>query len=343
MSTGEINLQNYEYALPEKKIAQYPAENRENAKLCILHGGKIVHERFSRIVDFLESGDCLVLNNTKVIPARLLGQKKTGAGVEVFLLEQLNDFEWITIGRPGKHLKKGNRIYFEQDIHCEVLEDDLEEGRRHIRFSAEKEALFGIGSIPLPPYVKRQAEESDACRYQTVYASKAGAVAAHTAGLHFTADILDCLAKKGVATAFITLHVGLGTFRPVSERGVSAHRMEKEFCEIDQKACDIINRTKERGGRIIAAGTTVVKTLETAAQRGVPLLPFADKSNLFIYPPFVFKTVDGMVTNFHMPRSTLLLLVSAFAGHENIMRMYKEALKNGYRFLSYGDATLLLE
>lgn len=337
-----LNLQDFDYELPQELIAQFPAEPRDSSRLCVFSDNRIAHRRFSDITDYFRKGDCLVLNDTKVIPARLLGSKKTGGQVEVFLLEKGSDQDWIVMGRPGRYLRKGEVLYFDQDITAEVLTDNLEKGKRVVRFSASTEALFSIGHVPLPPYIRRDDLSTDRDRYQTVYAEKEGAVAAPTAGLHFTPVILEKLKAKGVAVAKTTLHVSLGTFRPIEVDDIRHHKMDAEYFEVGQEACQTINSVRAAGGRIFAAGTTAAKALESAAQWGMPLGPHQGKSDLFIHPGFEFKVVDALITNFHMPKSTLLLLVSAFAGYHNLMNMYREAVKEQYRFLSYGDATLLI-
>ena len=342
MPMEQISLADYDYALPEDRIAQRPAVERDHARLIICDRGAIVHAAFPDIVDFLNSADCLVLNRTKVIPARLMGRRATGGKTEVFLLQQTDANEWITIGRPGRNLRTGARLFFDHDITAEVLDDSLAEGKRLMRFSASREELFSIGAVPLPPYIRRDADALDRERYQTVFAQTEGSSAAPTAGLHFTEALLNRIRAKGVSLAYVTLHVGLGTFRPITVERVEEHAMEKEAYAIDKEACDTINRTMRQGGRVVAVGTTVAKTLETAALACFPLAPAAGASDLFIRPGFTFRVVNALVTNFHMPRSTLLLLVAAFAGKENLFSLYTEALKRQYRFLSYGDATLFI-
>jgi S-adenosylmethionine:tRNA ribosyltransferase-isomerase len=343
MPAEKISLNDYDYALPEEAIAQYPASTRESSRLCVFNRGKIDHKNFPDIIGYFNKGDCLVLNDTRVIPARLFGAKKTGGKVEIFLLEKGADNDWNVVGRPGRYMKKGEKLFFPNNITGEIITDNSDGGKRVVRFSANAEALFSIGHVPLPPYIRRDDEAIDKERYQTVYADKPGAVASPTAGLHFTPEILKALEDKGVTIARTTLHVGIGTFRLIASEDVRDHKVDKEAYEISQAACDAVNRTRERGGRVFSAGTTVANTLETAARQGLPLAPQNAQSDLFIHPPFEFKVVDALITNFHMPRSTLLLLVCAFAGYESITNMYGEALKKGYRFLSYGDATLLLK
>jgi S-adenosylmethionine:tRNA ribosyltransferase-isomerase len=343
MSLTSVDIADYDYELPNELIAQYAAEPRDSSRVCVLNQGKIEHPgEFKSIVDYFREGDCLVVNNTRVIPARLTGQRNSGGRVEIFLLEQGAEFEWIVMGKPGRALRKGERILLADGITAEVVAAPYSDARRIVRFSCSHDELFKIGTIPLPPYIKRDIEENDNKRYQTLFAKERGAVAAPTAGLHFTDRLIAGLKEKGVHIAEITLHVGLGTFKPVTSVDATEHKVDKEWYSVGKDACTIINRTREQNGKIFSAGTTVAKALESAALAGVPLMPISGKSNLYIYPPFRFRIVDALITNFHVPRSTLLLLVSAFAGKENILAMYREAVKRKYRFLSYGDATLLI-
>lgn len=342
MEKTGITLADIDYPLPAEAIAERPAETRDHARLCVLNHGKIEHRLFSDLPGFLKAGDCLVLNDTRVIRARLLGKRPTGGRVEVFLLEKITETDWTVMGSPGRALKEGQSVLFDRGIHAEVMAVDERDGKRTVRFSAPASEVLSLGAMPLPPYIRREADETDALRYQTVYAREDGSVAAPTAGLHFTETLLDEIRGRGAAVVFVTLHVGLGTFKPVTEQDVSRHKMEKERFEIGPETCEAVRKTKERGGRVFAAGTTTVRTLESAALKGLPLAPMAGETDLFIRPPFEFKIVDAMITNFHMPRSTLLLMVSAFAGLDDILRLYREALDREYRFLSYGDATLLL-
>ncbi len=343
MVTEKINLSDYDYQLPDACIAQYPSKTREASRLCVYKEGKFEHRMFPDIIEYFSKGDCLILNNTKVIPARLFGKRKTGGKVEIFLLEEKENNEWEVLGRPARYMHKGERLYFDNDISCEITSDAYDSGKRIVRFSTSKDVLFKIGHVPLPPYIRRDDEPFDSERYQTVYADKPGAVASPTAGLHFTPDIIDKIKAKGVEIAKITLHVGIGTFRLIDSEDVRKHEMHEEFFEIDETACDIINNARAQGGRVFSVGTTSAKAVETAARNNVPLHPMKGMSDLFIYPGFKFNVIDALITNFHMPRSTLLLLVSAFAGYDVIMGMYKEAMDKGYRFLSYGDSTLLFK
>ncbi|MBL8026422.1 MAG: tRNA preQ1(34) S-adenosylmethionine ribosyltransferase-isomerase QueA [Fibrobacteres bacterium] len=338
-----MDIADYDYDLPSDLIAQHPAEPREASRLCVWNHGKIEHKsEFRNIVDYFREGDCLVVNNTKVIPARLIGKRESGGKVEIFLIDQGADREWVIIGKPGRALRKGEVVSLEGGVTAEIVAAPYDDARRIVRFSVGAEELYKIGRIPLPPYIKREASEQDNKRYQTVFAKENGAVAAPTASLHFTDRLIAVLKQKGVMVAEITLHVGLGTFKPVTVMDASEHVVEKERFSVSKEACSIINKTRENGGKIFASGTTVAKALETAAISGVPLMERSGRSDLYIYPPFKFRVVDALVTNFHVPRSTLLLLVSAFIGKDNVIKMYREAVQQKYRFLSYGDATLLM-
>ncbi len=331
-----MRVDEFDFYLPKELIAQKPVEPRDSARLMVLHrrSGEIEHRVFRDVVEYLEEGDLLVLNNTKVIPARLLGRKETGAKVEVFLLEKVEDGVWRCLVRPGRKLKVGARVVFKDGVEGEVVER-FEDGTRLVRFNAEDEDLFSVGEVPLPPYIENPSVDPE--RYQTVYAREPGAVAAPTAGLHFTEGLLREIEEKGVKIAYITLHVGLGTFRPVKAENVEDHRMEEEFYRVPRETV----RALEEAKRVVAVGTTVVRTLETIAR-----LPkaeeYAGKTDLFIYPPFEFKIVSAMITNFHLPRSTLLMLVSAFAGLDLVKKAYKIAVEKRYRFFSFGDAMLII-
>jgi S-adenosylmethionine:tRNA ribosyltransferase-isomerase len=343
MALAKVDIAEYDYNLSEHLIAQHPVEPRDSSRLCVWNQGKIEHKKeFRSIVDYFREGDCLVVNNTRVIPARLLGNRESGGKVEVFLIEQGAEHEWVIIGKPGRALRKGDKILFPSSIEATVVATPYDDARRIVRFNASSEELFKIGHIPLPPYIKRDATENDIIRYQTVYAKEKGAVAAPTAGLHFTDRLLAVLKDKGVSVTEITLHVGLGTFKPVTSVDATEHQVDKELYSVSKESCAIINKTREHGGKVFASGTTVAKALETAAVAGMPLLERKGKSNLYIYPPFKFKVVDALISNFHVPKSTLMLLVSAFIGRDNVLKLYNEAVLKEYRFLSYGDATLLL-
>ena len=335
----------YHYDLPEELIAFEPNENRSGSRLMHLqkNSGAVSHHNFSDLVSFLHEGDVIVLNNTKVIPARLLGKKPTGAEVEVFLLNQIDTNKWECLVKPGRKLKPGAEVIFSENLSCKIL-DYADEGGRIVEFEWAGDfwqILENVGHMPLPPYIKREAVEEDKQTYQTVYAEKRGSVAAPTAGLHFTDELLSQLKQKGVEIVEVMLHVGLGTFRPVKEDDILNHKMHSEYCQISAKSAQKINRAKQEGRRIIAVGTTSTRTLESFAKDG--LVESGSKwTEIFIYPGVKLQIIDGLITNFHMPESTLMMLVSAFAGYENIMNAYKIAVKEKYRFFSYGDSMLIL-
>jgi len=334
----------YHYELPEELIAQYPLSNRSASRLLTLdkNNGEIQHHIFSEIVDYLRSGDVLVLNSSKVIPARLIGKKETGANIEVFLLNPKDDKTWVCLVRPGRKLKPGTLLKFSETLTAKIL-DYADEGARIIEFYAQSdfmEEIGKVGRVPLPPYINRESELDDKERYQTVYAKENGSVAAPTAGLHFTREILDIVLKKGVQICEVNLHVGLGTFRPVQSDDILAHKMHSEFCTVSKESAEIINKAKKENRRIIAVGTTSVRTMESFAKDGI-LESGSKWTDIFIYPGKKLQITDALITNFHMPESTLLMLVSAFAGYDNIMSAYSEAVKNRYRFFSYGDAMFI--
>ena len=342
-----FNVHNYHYDLPEELIAQDPLSDRTASRLLVMDKktGGISHKGFKDVVDHLKPGDCLVINDTKVIPARLLGTKKdTGGAVEILLLKRLEGKkdEWEALAGPGKKARPGDVITFGNgELDCEILEI-VEDGNRIIKFSYEgifEEVLDKLGSMPLPPYIKNQLKEKD--RYQTVYAKNEGSAAAPTAGLHFTEELLKKIEDKGVNIARITLHVGVGTFRPVKVENIKEHKMHSEHFIITPEAADIINKTKASGGRVISVGTTSTRTLESAADDSGHIKPMASDTSIFIYPGYRFKIVDALITNFHLPESTLIMLVSAFAGREKVLNSYNEAVKEKYRFFSFGDAMLI--
>ena len=335
----------FDYELPQELIAQDPLEQRDSSRLLILDKktGERTHRIFHDIIDYLHEGDCLVINNTKVIPARLIGEREgTGGKVEVLLLKRKTDNVWETLVKPGKKARPGMRLSFGGGLlHAEVQEV-VDEGNRLIRFEYEgifEEILDQLGQMPLPPYITHQLKDKN--RYQTVYAKYEGSAAAPTAGLHFTEELLQQIQEKGVKIARVTLHVGLGTFRPVKVDDVTQHHMHTEFYHVSQEAADIINQTKKNGGRVICVGTTSCRTIESAAdEQGVVQATEGD-TDIFIYPGYQFKVLDCLITNFHLPESTLLMLVSALAGKENIMAAYKEAVEMKYRFFSFGDAMFI--
>lgn len=336
----------YLYDLPEELIAQTPADRRDASRLLVLdrERGDLAHRSFRDLPLYLREGDVLVVNDTRVIPARLQGHRPTGGQVELLLLEPVEDNVWWTLAKPAKRLKVGEKVLFEGERQAEVL-DIGEEGRRAVRFTpAEgfREWLEQTGSTPLPPYISRAPESGDRDRYQTVYAAHEGAVAAPTAGLHFTDGMLDELRSQGVEIARLTLHVGIGTFRPVSVEDVSRHKMDEERYVVSEEAAGAINRARASGGRLVAVGTTVVRTIESVADEGGTVHPGTGRTALFIRPPYAFKAVDALLTNFHLPGSTLIMLVSALAGRENVLHAYSEAVEKRYRFFSYGDAMLVV-
>ncbi|MDD2215734.1 MAG: tRNA preQ1(34) S-adenosylmethionine ribosyltransferase-isomerase QueA [Eubacteriales bacterium] len=344
-----MHINEFDYFLPPELIAQYPSEKRDHSRLMVLDrsSGTIEHKRFHHILDYLNPGDCLVLNNSKVIPARLLGIKeKTGAKVEFLLIKRKGENIWETMVKPGKKIKPGDRVCFSKDplLIAEVL-DFSEDGTRIVEFCYQgefSEILYRIGRMPLPPYIQRESQKIDKDRYQTVYCREEGSVAAPTAGLHFTEELLGKAKEKGIKIAHVTLHVGIGTFRPVKCENIEDHKMHFEEYEIDEENRDIINETKIDGGRIIAVGTTSTRTLESAALSQGLIKAGWGSTGIFIYPGYKFQVIDSLITNFHLPKSTLLMLVSAFYNQEKILEAYDEAVKEEYRFFSYGDAMLIL-
>jgi S-adenosylmethionine:tRNA ribosyltransferase-isomerase len=348
-----MDLPDFNYHLPEELIAQYPPLQRGQSRLLVLHRDscQIEHRKFADLCHYLQRGDCLVLNETKVFPARLRGVKETTGGqVELLLLEDLGDGRWQILVRPSRGARGGAQFLFGGGrLRCE-LEERFESGRWMARFQGQGDLntiLAELGQVPLPPYIRRQPEPSDRERYQTVFAKHLGAVAAPTAGLHFTRNLLDEVVHKGIEIVTILLHVGPGTFRPVRATDIRRHRVEEEYFRISPRAARTVNRVKDQGGRVAAVGTTTVRALETMmvgaeGKVGARLKPGQGWTDLFIYPPFHFRASDVLITNFHLPRSTLLMLVSAFAGREEILRAYREAIEKRYRFYSYGDAMLIL-
>lgn len=336
----------FNYELPEELIAQDPLEQRDNSRLMVLHRdtGEIEHKHFYDIIDYLNAGDCLVINNTKVIPARLMGVKEgTGASIEVLLLKRKEERVWETLVKPGKKARVGARICFGDGLLTGEVIDVVEEGNRLIRFEYEgifEEILDQLGQMPLPPYITHQLQDKN--RYQTVYAKYDGSAAAPTAGLHFTKELLQRIEAKGIRIAKVTLHVGLGTFRPVKEENVLEHHMHSEFYMVDEEAAKLINETKAAGGRVISVGTTSTRTIESVADEAGHVPASSGWTDIFIYPGYVFKTVDCLITNFHLPESTLIMLVSALADREMVLHAYERAVEERYRFFSFGDAMLIL-
>ncbi len=344
----KYKLTDFDYPLPEKYIAQYPVQRRDLSKLMVLHRDtkEIEHRKFLNLPEYLRKGDLIILNNTKVFPARLFARKdKTDATVEVFLLRELENDLWEVMVRPARKVRIGNKLMFSPKVFCDVI-DNTVSGGRVVRFEYEGEHIYDIidriGTSPLPPYIKRPAEPKDKIRYQTVFAENRGAVAAPTAGLHFTEGLLNKLRDKGVKVESVTLHIGLGTFRPVQVEDLNRHQMDSEYFEVMPQTALAINEAKKKRRKVIAVGTSTVRALETVVVSGFQVSPKRGWTDKFIYPPYDFKMVDAMVTNFHMPKSTLMMMVSAFADRDFIMKAYREAKKNQYRFLSYGDAMLIL-
>ena len=342
-------LEEFNYELPERLIAQLPAQKREMSKMLILDRGEksFIHKHFMDITDFLTENDLLVLNNTKVIPARLYATKETGALIEIFLVREVEKDVWISLIKPSKRVKTGLILKVSDELSIEVLDKDDDKWRVKLLYNGNIfEILDRVGNIPLPPYIERKMTNEeyknlDFDRYQTVYAKKEGAVAAPTAGLHFTQEILKKLEEQGTKHCFVTLNVGLGTFKPVKCENILDHKMDSERFEISEESAQIINEAKAQGKNIVAVGTTSVRTLETVMNKYGAIKPVNDSSELFIYPGYKFKIVDKLITNFHLPKSTLLMLVSAFADKEYIFKAYNEAIKNEYRFYSYGDCMLI--
>ena len=340
-----MKLEEFDYNLPEELIAQVPIAKRDESRLMVLHreSKKVEHKTFKDIIDYLRPGDCLVRNNTKVIPARLYGKKETGANVEFVLLNQIEGDIWESIVRPGNKLKPGTKVEFGDGLLKATILDIMDGGTRKVEFEYEgifNEILDEIGLMPLPPYIHESLKEKD--RYQTVYAKYDGSAAAPTAGLHFTSELLKRIEEKGVKIANVTLHVGIGTFRPVKEENIEEHKMHTEHFYIKQEDVEKINETKKAGGRVIAVGTTSCRVLETIASEETGLVEATEgDTGIYIYPGYKFKCIDGLITNFHLPKSTLLMLVSALAGREFVLDAYNEAVKEKYRFFSFGDAMLI--
>jgi len=342
-----LRTSDYFFDLPEELIAQDPLEDRSSSRLLVLdkNTGKTTHRSFKDILDYIRPGDCLVLNNTKVIPARLLGVKEdTNAAVEVLLLKRRENDVWETLVKPGKKLRPGARMVFGDGLlKAEVLEV-VEEGNRLVKFYYDgiwEEVLDALGEMPLPPYITHKLQDKN--RYQTVYAKYEGSAAAPTAGLHFTKELLNELNDRGIKTAYVTLHVGLGTFRPVKVDNVLEHHMHTEYYQVSQEAADTINEARRNGHRVICVGTTSCRTIESAADENGVLEECCGNTDIFIYPGYRFKVLDCLITNFHLPESTLVMLVSALAGRENVLKAYEEAVKERYRFFSFGDAMFVVD
>ena len=340
-----MKTSDFYYDLPQELIAQTPLERRDTSRLMVLdpQTQKIEHRHFFDLIDYLEPGDCLVMNDSRVLPARLLGKRiPTGGAVEVLLLTDKGDKTWECLVKPGRKLHEGARISFGDGILTAEVTEVLESGNRLVRFEYEGiflELLEQLGKMPLPPYIKEELEDGE--RYQTVYSRVTGSAAAPTAGLHFTKELLERIAAKGVNLAYITLHVGLGTFRPVKVDDVTQHHMHSEFCMISAETAELLNKTRKAGKRIVCVGTTSCRTLESLADENGVFTERSAWTDIFIYPGYKFRAMDALVTNFHLPESTLIMLVSAFAGYDFIMRAYREAVEERYRFFSFGDAMFL--
>lgn len=346
MSEEKMNLHDYYFDLPKEQIAQDPLEDRSASRLMVLDKttGETQHHVFREIVEYLNPGDCLVLNNTKVIPARLYGKKEgTDAQIELLLLKRREGDIWETLVKPGKKAKIGTKIIFGEGMLLGTVIDVIEEGNRLIQFTYDgifEEILDQLGQMPLPPYITHHLEDKN--RYQTVYAKYSGSAAAPTAGLHLTPELLKQIKEKQVTIAEVTLHVGLGTFRPVKEENVLEHHMHSEFYQVTKEAADLINHTKESGGRVVCVGTTSCRTVESAADEAGRIHPGSGNTEIFIYPGYKFKILDALITNFHLPESTLIMLVSALAGRDQVLKAYQSAVNEGYRFFSFGDAMLII-
>ncbi len=341
-----MRTEDFDYELPEELIAQTPVEPRDHSRLMVVHrsDGSLEHRHFYDIAEYLHPGDALVINETRVIPARLLGVKEdTGVPVEVLLLRRENATDWEALVRPGRRLKPGSFCSFGDGLlRCEMLENVAETGGRRVRFHYEgvfEELLDRLGEMPLPPYIHEKLQDPE--RYQTVYAREEGSAAAPTAGLHFTPELLERIRGMGVRIVPVLLHVGLGTFRPVKVKDVETHVMHSEFCQVSREAAEALNGIRRAGGRIVCVGTTSVRTLETMATEDGVIHPGAGETRIFIYPGVKIKAVDALITNFHLPQSTLLMLVSAFLGREKALEVYREAVKQKYRFFSFGDAMFI--
>ena len=340
-----MKTQDFWYHLPEELIAQTPLEKRDTSRLLKLDRltGRVEHAHFYDILDELRPGDCLVMNDSRVLPARLLGHRPTGGAVEVLLLRDLGDKKWECLCKPGRKMQVGNEVIFGNGELTATVAEVQETGNRVVEFHYEGiflEVLERLGKMPLPPYIKEELQDQE--RYQTVYSKTVGSAAAPTAGLHWTPELLEKVREKGVKTAFVTLHVGLGTFRPVKAENIHEHHMHSELCMMTQETADILNETKRNGGRVICVGTTSCRTLESLVNEDGTFEAKSKWTEIFIYPGYTFKAMDGLITNFHLPESTLVMLVSAFAGRENVLAAYEEAVKERYRFFSFGDAMCIL-
>lgn len=342
---SNLKTEDFYYDLPEELIAQTPLQQRDASRLLVLDRttGQTDHKHFYDILDYLQPGDCLVMNDSRVLPARLLGKRPSGGAVELLLLKDKGNNLWECLAKPGRKLQPGQEVIFGDGELTATIRDILEDGNRLVEFHYTGiflEVLERLGKMPLPPYIKAQLQDQE--RYQTVYSREVGSAAAPTAGLHFTPELLEKLKEKGVTLAFVTLHVGLGTFRPVKVENINDHHMHSELCILSEETAKILNDTRAAGGRIICVGTTSCRTLESLALADGTFVPGSKWTDIFIYPGYTFRAMDGLITNFHLPESTLVMLVSAFAGRDNVLRAYGEAVAEKYRFFSFGDAMLIL-
>ena len=340
-----FQTKDYWYDLPEELIAQTPLQKRDTSRLMVLNRetGEIRHQHFYDVLDYLNPGDCLVMNDSRVLPARLLGHRPTGGAVEVLLLRDLGNNRWECLCKPGRKMLPGNTVSFGDGELTAIVREVQEDGNRVVEFQYEGiflEVLERLGKMPLPPYIKAELQDQE--RYQTVYSREVGSAAAPTAGLHFTNELLEKIRAKGVRTAFVTLHVGLGTFRPVKADNILEHHMHSELCMMSAETAAVLNETKQSGGRVICVGTTSCRTLESLVSEDGSFEARSKWTDIFIYPGYIFRAMDGLITNFHLPESTLVMLVSAFAGREKVLSAYAEAVRERYRFFSFGDAMLIL-
>ena len=340
-----MKTRDFWYDLPEELIAQTPLQQRDASRLLVLDrmSGNVEHRHFYNVLDYLKPGDCLVMNDSRVLPARLLGSRPTGGAVELLLLKDLGDKKWECLAKPGRKLQKGQEVTFGDGKLTATIVEVKDDGNRIVEFHYEGiflEVLEQLGKMPLPPYIKEELQDRE--RYQTVYSREIGSAAAPTAGLHFTNELLEKIRQKGIKIAFVTLHVGLGTFRPVKAEDIDDHHMHAELCMINKETADLLNATKQAGGRIICVGTTSCRTLESLVNTDGTFEEKSKWTEIFIYPGYEFKAMEGLITNFHLPESTLVMLVSAFAGRENVLSAYEQAVKERYRFFSFGDAMLIL-
>ncbi len=340
-----MRTKDFWYDLPEELIAQTPLENRDYSRLCVLDRGtgQVSHRHFYDILDYLNPGDCLVMNDSRVLPARLLGHRATGGAVEMLLLRDLGDSCWECLCKPGRKMQVGSQVIFGDGELTATVKEVAADGNRIVKFHYEGiflEVLERLGKMPLPPYIKAELQDQE--RYQTVYSREVGSAAAPTAGLHFTNELLEKIRSKGVKTVFVTLHVGLGTFRPVKAEQITEHHMHAELCMLNSETASVLNQTRNAGGRIICVGTTSCRTLESLVNEDGSFEAKSKWTEIFIYPGYEFKAMQGLITNFHLPESTLVMLVSAFAGRENVLSAYAEAVKEKYRFFSFGDAMCII-